>query len=69
MGALGGGAALGVLEEIHRYLLRHPETMVPLFNDLFTASFLPASSSWLLVILGFAAGALGGLLSLRRISI
>jgi cell division transport system permease protein len=69
MGALGGGAALGALEEIHRYLLRHPERLVPLFNDLFTASFLPASSSWLLVILGFAAGALGGLLSLRRISI
>jgi cell division transport system permease protein len=69
MGALGGGIALGALEEIHRYLLRHPGTLVPLFSDLFTASFLPPSSSWLLVLMGFAAGALGGLLSLRKVSI
>jgi cell division transport system permease protein len=69
MGALGGGLALGALQGTYQYLARNPGKMVPLFNDLLTASFLPPSTSWLLVLLGFAAGALGGLLSLRKISL
>ena len=69
MGALGGGMALGALRGIHGYLARNPGRMVPLFKDLLTASFLPPSTSWLLVLLGFAAGALGGLLSLRKLSL
>jgi cell division transport system permease protein len=68
MGAMGGGLALGVLAEIHRYLTRNPETLVPLFNQLLAGSFLPPSSSWFLVLLGMAAGILGGLLSLRKVS-
>jgi len=69
MGALGGGFALAALQGIYQYLARNPGKMAPLFNDLLTASFLPPSTSWLLVLLGFAAGALGGLLSLRKISL
>mgnify|MGYP001055409535 CR=1 FL=1 len=69
LGALGGGFALAVLQGIYRYLARNPGKMVSLFHSLLSASFLPPSISWLLVLLGFAAGALGGLLSLRKISI
>jgi cell division transport system permease protein len=69
MGAMGGGFALAALEGIHRYLAGHPGKLVPFFHDLFTASFLPPSSAWFLVLLGLAAGALGGLLSLRKISL
>ncbi len=69
LGGLGGGFALGALRGIHRALARHPGATVPLFNDLLTASFLPSSTAWLLILLGVAAGALGGLLSLRKISL
>jgi len=69
MGALGGGFALAALQGTYRYLARNPGKMAPLFHSLLTASFLPPSTSWLLVLLGFAAGALGGLLSLRKISL
>ena len=69
LGALGGGLALGALEGVYRYLARNPGTTVPLFNELLTASFLPPATAWTLVLLGFAAGALGGLLSLRKLSL
>jgi cell division transport system permease protein len=69
LGTCGGGIALASLRGFHRYLVRNPEKMVPLFNDLFTASFLPVSSAWALVLLGLGAGALGGLLSLRKLSL
>jgi len=69
LGALGGGLALAALRGIHRYLENHPERIMPLFNQLFAASFLPASTSTALILLGLAAGVAGGLLSLRRISL
>jgi cell division transport system permease protein len=69
LGALGGGIALACLRGIHRYLVLHPAKIVPFFNDLFAASFLPLSTIWLLVLLGISAGAFGGLLSLRKISL
>ena len=50
MGALGGGFALAALEGIHQYVARNPGKMVPFFHELFTASFLPPSSAWLLVL-------------------
>ncbi len=69
MGALGGGLALAALQGTCRYLARNPAAATPLFSDLLTASFLPPSTSWLLVLLGFGAGALGGILSLRKLSL
>ena len=69
LGALGGGLALLTLRGIYRYLATHPERLVPLFSQLFAASFLPASISVTLVLLGLGAGAAGGLLSLRRINL
>lgn len=69
LGALGGGLALLTLRGIYRYLATHPERLVPLFSQLFAASFLPASISATLVLLGLGAGAAGGLLSLRRINL
>jgi cell division transport system permease protein len=68
LGALGGGLALAALEGIYRYLARHSGEMVPLFHDLLASSFLTPASAWSLVLLGLMAGALGGLLSLRKIS-
>lgn len=69
LGALGGGLALLTLRGIYRYLAIHPERLVPLFSQLFAASFLPPSISATLVLLGLGAGAAGGLLSLRRINL
>ncbi len=69
LGALGGGLSLGALYAIHRHLAASQGSIVPVLRDLLTASFLPQSTSTLLLLLGLAAGALGGLLSLRKISL
>jgi len=69
LGALGGGLSLGALYGLHRRLAASPEGIVPVLRDLLTASFLPQSTASLLLLLGLAAGALGGLLSLRKISL
>ena len=69
LGTLGGGLSLGALYAIHRHLAASQESFVPVLGDLLTASFLPQSTSTLLLLLGLAAGALGGLLSLRKISL
>ena len=69
LGALGGGISLGLLYGLHRRLAAGWGQPVPLLRDLLSASFLPGSSWMLLLGLGLAAGALGGLLSLRRISL
>jgi len=68
LGILGGGLSLGALYAIHRHLANSQASLVPVLRELLTASFLPQSSSALLLLLGLLAGALGGLLSLRRIS-
>lgn len=69
LGALGGGLSLVALYAIHRHLAASQGSFVPVLRDLLTASFLPQSTSTLLLLLGLAAGALGGLLSLRKISL
>ena len=69
LGALGGGLSLVALYAIHRHLAASQASFVPVLRDLLTASFLPQSTSTLLLLLGLAAGALGGLLSLRKISL
>jgi len=68
LGIVGGGLSLGALYAIHRRLATSQGSVVPVLRDLLTASFLPQSTSILLLLLGLTAGALGGLLSLRRIS-
>ena len=69
LGTLGGGLSLGALYLIHRRLATSQGSLVPVLRDLLTASFLPQSTSALLLLLGLLAGALGGLLSLRKISL
>ncbi|MCI0407930.1 MAG: FtsX-like permease family protein, partial [Acidobacteria bacterium] len=69
LGILGGGLSLGALYAIHRHLAASQGSLVPVLRDLLTTSFLPRSTSTLLLLLGLAAGALGGLLSLRKISL
>jgi cell division transport system permease protein len=68
LGILGGGLSLGALYAIHRHVANSQASLVPVLRELLTASFLPQSTSALLLLLGLLAGALGGLLSLRRIS-
>ena len=68
LGVLGSGISLGILYGLHRRLAAGWGETAPLLRDLLSASFLPGSSSALLLGLGLAAGAVGGLLSLRRIS-
>jgi cell division transport system permease protein len=68
LGALGGGLALAGLGGIYRFLERRPEAVVPLFREVLAAAFLPGSTCALLVVMGVFAGALGGTLSLRRVS-
>ncbi|MCI0567782.1 MAG: ABC transporter permease [Acidobacteria bacterium] len=69
LGILGGVLSLGALYAIHRHLAASQGGLVPVLRDLLTTSFLPRSTSTLLLLLGLAAGALGGLLSLRKISL
>jgi cell division transport system permease protein len=68
LGALGGGISLGALYAIHNHLEKTQGSLLPVLRNLLTASFLPGSTAALLLFLGLAAGALGGLLSLRKIS-
>ena len=69
MGLLGGGLALFGLRGLYRYLEGNPVQLSPLFNQFLAASFLPASTAGNLVLLGVIAGATGGLLSLRKLSL
>ncbi len=69
LGFLGGGISLALLYGLHRRLAGGWGQPVPLLRDLMSGSFLPGSSWALLLALGFLAGAVGGLLSLRRISL
>jgi cell division transport system permease protein len=69
LGTLGGGLSLSALYAIHRHLATSQASLVPVLRDLLTASFLPRSTIALLLLLGLTAGALGGLLSLRKISL
>ena len=50
-------------------MMTNPVTISPLFNQILTVSFLPASTAGNLVLLGLFAGAAGGLLSLRKLSL
>ena len=68
LGALGGVLSLAALYAIYRRLAGSRGSLAPFLQDLLTASFLPRSTVALLLLLGLAAGALGGMLSLRRIS-
>jgi len=68
MGTCGGALALAALRGIHRYLTENPARVVPLLRDLLAISFLPQTTAAFLILLGLTAGALGGILSLRRIS-
>ena len=69
LGTLGGGLSLGALYALHRQLEKSQGGVVPVLRDLLTTSFLPVSTTVLLLLLGLIAGALGGLLSLRKISL
>ena len=68
LGIVGGGLSLTALYTIYRRLAASQGSVAPFLQDLLTASFLPRSTMVLLLLLGLGAGALGGILSLRRIS-
>jgi len=68
LGIVGGGLSLTALYAIYRRLAASQGSVAPFLQDLLTASFLPRSTMVLLLLLGLGAGALGGILSLRRIS-
>jgi len=69
LGILGGGLSLGVLYALHRRVAASPAELVPILHDLLASSFLPQTTSALLLLVGLAAGVLGGALSLRKISL
>jgi cell division transport system permease protein len=68
LGIIGGSLSLAALYAIYRRLAGSRGNLAPFLQDLLTASFLPRTTVALLLLLGLAAGALGGMLSLRRMS-
>jgi cell division transport system permease protein len=69
LGVLGGGISLAALYVLHRRMAAGSGAMIPVLHDLVAGSFLPQPTSALLLLVGLAAGTLGGALSLRKISL